>query len=69
MPEVGAVLRTKDENYKEILPNLQECVLQYVLEKYKKWVYLDPLIRKLEDVDQSRTDAIAPTGTGTRAPT
>ena len=28
VPEVGAVLGTKDQNYKESFQNLQECVLQ-----------------------------------------
>ena len=53
MPEVGAVLRTKDNNFKEILQNLQEIVLQYVMANYKKGVYLAPLMRKIEDVDLS----------------
>ena len=47
MPEVGAVIRTKDENHKESFQNLQECVLQYVVENYKKGVDLDTLVRKL----------------------
>ena len=34
--EVGAVLRTKDKIYKEIFQNLQGCVLQYMVENYKK---------------------------------
>ena len=51
MPEVVIVLGTKDENHKESFQNLQECVLQYVVTNYKKGVYLEPLIRKLEDVD------------------
>ena len=47
MPEVGAVLGTKDKNYKESFQNLQECVLNYVVENYKKGVDLAPLIKKL----------------------
>ena len=47
MPEVVAVLGTKDENYKKIFQNLQECVLQCVVENYKKGVDLAPLITKL----------------------
>ena len=66
MPEVGAVLGTKDENYKESFQNLQECVLQHVMENYKKWVDLVPLIRKLEDVELSSKEPEAPTGTGNR---
>ena len=66
VPEVGAVLRNKDENYKESFQNLQECVLQHVMENYKKWVDLVPLIRKLEDVELSSKEPEAPTGTGNR---
>ena len=47
VPEVGAVLGTKDKNYKESFQNLQECVLNYVVENYKKGVDLAPLINKL----------------------
>ena len=47
VPEVGAVLGTKDKNYKESFQNLQECVLNYVVENYKKGVDLAPLIKKL----------------------
>ena len=53
MPEVGAVLGTKGENSKESFQNLQESVLQYVVENYKKGVDLEPLVRKLEDIDLS----------------
>ena len=53
VPEVGTVLGTKDENYKESYQNLQDCVLQYVVENYKKGVDLAPLISRLEDVDLS----------------
>ena len=67
--EVGAVLRTKDDNYNETFQNLQECVLQYVVENYKKGVDLAPLIRKLEDVDLSSKEPTTPTGPGKRAPT
>ena len=69
MPEVGAVLETKKENYKESFQNLQECVLQYVMENYKKGIDIGPLISKLEDLDLSIKEPIAPTGTVTRAPT
>ena len=69
MPEVGAVLRTKGENYKESFQNLQECVLQYVVSIYKKGEDILPLNRKIEDFDQSSKKPTAPTGTGTRAPT
>ena len=51
VPKVGIVLRNKDENYKESFQESQECMFQYVVENYKKGVYLVPLIRKLEDVD------------------
>ena len=67
--EVGAVLRTKDDNYNETFQNLQECVLQYVVENYKKGVDLAPLIRKLEDVDLSSKEPTTPTGPRKRAPT
>ena len=36
MPTFGAVLRTKDENYKVSIQNLQENVLQYVAVNYNK---------------------------------
>ena len=68
MPENGAVLDTKYENYKESLQNLQECVFPYVVVNYKKGVDLEPLIRKLEDVDISIKEPTAPTVTGNRAP-
>ena len=64
MPEVGALIETKEENYKESFQNLQENVLQYVVENYKKGVDLAPLIRKLEDVDLSRKELGPPTGPG-----
>ena len=69
VPEVGAVIRTKDENHKESFQNLQECVLQYVVENYKKGVDIAPLIRNLENVEESSKEPKAPTGTGNRAPT
>ena len=69
MPEVGTVLRTKYENYKESFQNLQEYVLQYLVAKYKKGVDLAPLTRKLEDVDISSKEPTATTGTGNRDPT
>ena len=69
MPKVGAVLCTKEENYKEILQNVQECVLQYMIEIYKKGVYLAPLTRKLEDVDLSSKEPKVLIGTINRAPT
>ena len=69
MPEVGAVLGTKDENYKESFQNLQECVLQHVMENYKKWVDLVPLIRKLEDVELSSKEYTAPIETRNKDPT
>ena len=47
MPEVGAVLGTKYENFNEIFQNLQYSAFQYVVKNYKKGVYLAPLIRKL----------------------
>ena len=40
-----------------------------MVEKYKKGLYLAPLIKKLEDVGLSSKEPIAPTGTGTRDPT
>ena len=49
MSEVGTVLRTKDDNFKEIFQNLQESVLQYVVSNYKKGVYLETPIIKLKD--------------------
>ena len=66
--EVGAVLRTKDDNYNETFQNLQECVLQYVVENYKKGVDLAPLIRKLEDVDLSSKEPKVLIETINRAP-
>ena len=63
------MLGTKYKNYKEIFKNLQECVLQYALVKYKKGLDIAPLIMKLEDVDISSKEPISPTGTGTRSPT
>ena len=68
MPEVGTVLGTKDENYKESFQNLQECVLQYVVANYKKLVDLTPLIMKLEGVDLSSKEPTAPTEIRNRAP-
>ena len=47
VPEFGAVLVTKDDHYKESFQKFQECVLQYVVENYKKGVDLDTLVRKL----------------------
>ena len=47
MPEVGAVLGTRDNNFKESFQNLQEGVLQYVLAIYKKGLDIAPLVRKL----------------------
>ena len=48
-PEVGALIGTKDKNFKEILKNLLEIVLQYAVKNYNKWVDLAPLIMKLYD--------------------
>ena len=50
MPEVGAGLGTKDKKFKEISQNLQESLLQYMVENYKKWVYLASLVSKLEEI-------------------
>ena len=36
MPAVGAVIRTKDENFKESFQNLKAIVLKYLVENYKK---------------------------------
>ena len=47
LPEVGAVLGTRDNNFKESFQNLQEGVLQYVLAIYKKGLDIAPLVRKL----------------------
>ena len=44
------MLGTNDENYKKTFQNLKGCVLQYVVENYKKWVDIVHLTRKLEDV-------------------
>ena len=63
------MLRKKGDNYKQILQNFQDFVLQYGVKNYKKGVDLAPLIRKLEDVDLSSKEQISPTGTGTRDPT
>ena len=68
MPEVCAVLRNKDKNYKESFQNLQECVFQYMVENYKNEVDLVPLISTLKDVDLSSNKPTAPTGTGNRDP-
>ena len=43
--------------------------MQYMVVNYKKEVDLAPLTRKLEDIDISSKEPIAPTGTGTRATT
>ena len=51
--EVGSVLRTKEEKYKESFQNLQENVLQHVLENDKKGGDLALLIRKPGDVEIS----------------
>ena len=69
MPEVGAVLDTKENNFKDIFQNLQEIVLQYVVSNYKKVVDLDTLIIKLEDFYLSSKKPIAPTLTRNRVPT
>ena len=45
MPEFGAVLGTKDENFKESYQNLQESVLKHVVENYKKGEELAPLTK------------------------
>ena len=62
------MLRTKDQNCKEIFLNLHESALQYVVENYKKEVYLEPLIKKLEDVYLSSKEPAATTGTGNKGP-
>ena len=64
MPESGAVLITKGENYKENFQNLQDNVLQYVVSNHNKLVDLAPLIRKIEDVDLTNKEPGPPTGPG-----
>ena len=54
VPGFGAVLGTKDKNYRETFQSLQENVLQYVIANYNKGVNLTPLIRKLEYMGLSR---------------
>ena len=66
MPEVGADIGTKEEKYKENFNSLQENVLQYVVENYKKGVDLAPLIRKIEDAELSRKEPGPPTGSGSK---
>ena len=68
MPEVGAVLGTKDKNYKDIFQNLQEYALQCLVVKYKKELDIYTLIKKLEDADLSIKEPTAPTGTRNRDP-
>ena len=47
MSDVGTVLGTKYNNFRESFQNLQESVLQYLVEKYKKGIDLSPLTRKI----------------------
>ena len=68
MTEFGAVLGTKDKNYKEIFQNLQENVLQHEVENYYKGVDLAPLTSKLEDVDLTNNELGPPTGSGSKLP-
>ena len=69
MPEVGAVLGTKGENSKESFQNLQESVLQYVVENYKKGVHIETFIMKLEEFDLSSKEPTETTGPGKKDPT
>ena len=66
MLEVGAVIGTKDTNFKESFQNLQECVLKYVAENYKKGVDLVPLISKLEDFELSSKEPKSSIGNGSK---
>ena len=69
VPVVGAMIRTKDKNFKESLQNFQESVLQYVMANYKEGVDIATLIRKLEDVDISSEESVEPTGSWKNCPT
>ena len=53
LPEVGEVLGSKEENFKERFQILQEIILQYMVENNKKGVYLALLTRKVEYIDIS----------------
>ena len=66
--KVVSVLGTKDKNYKEIIQNLQENVLQHEVENYYKGVDLAPLTSKLEDVDLTNNELGPPTGSGSKLP-
>ena len=63
------MLSTKDDNFKESFQNLQESLLQYMVENYKKRVYLAPLTNKLEDVELSIKEPTATKVTGNKGPT
>ena len=66
MAKVGAVLGTKDENYKESFQNLQMIVLQYVVENYIKGVNLAPLINTVKEVDLTSKEPGPPTVFGSK---
>ena len=66
MPEVGAVIRTKDKNYEGSFQNLQENMLQYVVANDKKGADPAPIIGKPEDVYLSRKEPGTPTGPGSK---
>ena len=59
----------KDNNYKEIFQNLQDCVLQYVVENYKKGVDLAPFMSKMEEVNLSIKEPITTMVTVSKDPT
>ena len=64
MTEFGAVLGTKDKKYKENFQNLQENIIQYVVESYKKGVDLALLIRKIKGLNLTNKESGPPTGPG-----